>query len=609
MKNRICTELHLPDEIEKYFIGTFYDISVDDGGKNVIEVSDAETEERMISAGLIRDICEGEYPKKIVQHMVLSDEKALNLDNLAASYAATQQYVDCMRQNCMLSTVDALYVDAKKECYFIEFKNGEWKENDISKKVYESKTLLKNLQLMDVEAVITDNRTTDKKKVDNLYISERIANYSGIDGTDEFYKKKVYLVVVYNEGKKDAEEYAKFCSKRENYEWMDQKLSEMEIKWLPKEVFDKDKINFGYEHINQLANLILTHDSANQNMEKYKAIEKMLDRISDIEKRNKSNKIIDRLNKYSEFLKYIFDNMYSNDADKKFMDTKYQNIINAENLLKFASKKSAEQILLRESRRGKDDYECICELVEEWNDKDKEKFEANTQFLREWKGCRLLKMLPESPEIYASNFTDIGTLIEKGEYQEAVRRHIFIKRVLQDHHEKIDDETKARLAENIYHLDKDTANELARQSGNCIGYYFAVLALLDYQSQDVSIKEEIPYDRYQYIKRQIDYLNQLSRKEDYGVFTKRINSKSYGKYGDEKRAAVSREAENIRKEILEGLDLKHMIPTEYMANLSISNNSKKISKLKTKLENAELYKVLGWKAADFDKKIMSIQSF
>lgn len=55
---------------------------------------------------------------------------------------------------------------------------------------------------MDVEAVITDNRTTDKKKVNNLYISERIANYSGIDGTDEFYKKKVYLVVVYNEGKK-----------------------------------------------------------------------------------------------------------------------------------------------------------------------------------------------------------------------------------------------------------------------------------------------------------------------------------------------------------------------------------------------------------------------
>lgn len=609
MKNRICTKLQLPDEIEKYFIGTFYDISVDDGGKNVIEVLDEETEEHMISAGLIRDICEGEYPKKIVRHMVLSDEKALNLDNLAASYAATQQYVDCMRQNCMLSTVDALYVDAKKECYFIEFKNGEWTENDISKKVYESKTLLKNLQLMDVEAVITDNRTTDKKKVDNLYISERIANYSGIDGTDEFYKKKVYLVVVYNEGKKVAEEYAKFCSKRENYEWMDQKLSEMEIKWLPKEVFDKDKINFSYEHINRLANLILTHDSANQNMEKYKAIEKMLDRISDIEKRSKSNKIIDRLNKYPEFLKYIFDNMYSNDADKKFMDTKYQNIINAENLLKFASKKSAEQILLRESRRGKDDYECICELMEEWNDKDKEKFEADTQFLREWKDCRLLKMLPKLSEIYASNFTDIGTLIEKGEYQEAVRRHIFIKRVLQDHHERIDDETKARLAENIYHLDKDTANELARQSGNCIGYYFAVLALLDYHSQDVSIKEEIPYDRYQYIKRQIDYLNQLFRKEDYGVFTKRINSKSYGKYGDEKRAAVSREAENIRKEILEGLDLKHMIPTEYMANLSISNNSKKISKLKTKLENAELYRVLGWKAADFDKKIMGIQRF
>ena len=188
---------------------------------------------------------------------------------------------------------------------------------------------------------------------------------------------------------------------------------------------------------------------------------------------------------------------------------------------------------------------CICELVEEWNDKDKEKFEANTQFLREWKDCRLLKMLPELPEIYASNFTDIGTLIEKGEYQEAVRRHIFIKRVLQDHHERIDDETKARLAETIYHLDKDTANELARQSGNCIGYYFAMLALLDYQSQDVSIK----------------------------------------------------------------WDLKNIIPTEYMAILSISNNSKKISKLKTKLENAELYRVLGWKAADFDKKIMGIQSF
>lgn len=120
-----------------------------------------------------------------------------------------------------------------------------------------------------------------------------------------------------------------------------------------------------------------------------------------------------------------------------------------------------------------------------------------------------------------------------------------LARVLQDHHERIDDETKARLAETIYHLDKDTANELARQSGNCIGYYFAMLALLDYQSQDVSIK----------------------------------------------------------------WDLKNIIPTEYMDILSISNNSKKISKLKTKLENAELYRVLGWKAADFDKKIMGIQSF
>lgn len=64
-----------------------------------------------------------------------------------------------------------------------------------------------------------------------------------------------------------------------------------------------------------------------------------------------------------------------------------------------------------------------------------------------------------------------------------------------------------------------------------------------------------------------------------------------------------------RKTLLKNLQLMDVEAVITDNRTSISNNSKKISKLNAKLENAELYKVLGWKAADFDKKIMGIQSF
>ena len=100
MDKNIAQILSLPEEAEKILIGTLYDISVDDGKNNDLNIPDEWTLERFMEAGLTRDIQEEmgfiQYPCKINERVVLSEELALNLDNIAVSYQATK------KQGCLL---------------------------------------------------------------------------------------------------------------------------------------------------------------------------------------------------------------------------------------------------------------------------------------------------------------------------------------------------------------------------------------------------------------------------------------------------------------------------------------------------------------------------
>ena len=137
--DNILEDLGLSPEVEKYLVSTFKELSVDDCSRNDIELKNEWELERFEEAGFI-DKTEDEYkefPFKVHQYVVTSQVKAIDLDNVAASYNATIRERDILRTNECIGSTDALYINNDKidNCwYLIEFKNGEWDYKDIKEK-------------------------------------------------------------------------------------------------------------------------------------------------------------------------------------------------------------------------------------------------------------------------------------------------------------------------------------------------------------------------------------------------------------------------------------------------------------------------------------------
>ncbi|HBA47258.1 MAG TPA: hypothetical protein DDY31_19940 [Lachnospiraceae bacterium] len=212
MEKNIAQILGMPKDVEKILVGTLYELSADDGGNNDIEISDEWTLKRFIEAGFIRGIRENEiekiqYPYAVNEHVVFSDEPALNLDNLAASYQATKRRNSVIQVNDTLSTIDALAIRGKDAWYLFEFKNGEWNVRDIEKKINGTIRLLGDLERLDNDAVITTNRDEHAVKVRNLNLKAKLENEMGFRADSAFYKSRMSFYIVYTDNIKKAKEF------------------------------------------------------------------------------------------------------------------------------------------------------------------------------------------------------------------------------------------------------------------------------------------------------------------------------------------------------------------------------------------------------------------
>ncbi len=604
METEIRKGLQLPENVEKYLIGTFYDICVDDGGKHKIQIADKWMEKRLAEAGFIKTTGTAKcYPMEVDEHMVLSEEEAVNLDNVAASYAATLSRVDCMRENAILSTTDAFFRNTEGNCYLIEFKNGDWKKEDIKQKVYESRTLLDNLKELDEQAVITGNRRSEKVEVNELRLSDKMHTYFGIDGTNAFYKEKVQLLVVYSGGLNIVRKYQLLCSRKDRYSWMQEKLDEFGVGRIERKIKGEEQLQFGYSAINKLGALLLSADSANRNVDRFDAVIQMFDRIEEIEQRKpKQKKICEVLDTYPGMINYLYHRLY--DGEKKancYINDKCKGVLNTDNFLKLTAYMSLEKMFVDVDRQEKDDFTVVEEFISKLSDSVKDKFLANINEI--WSENRKLpeKIVREKKLFAEDSFCDMEQLLKNENYEEAVRRSIFIRRVASAHEmKKFEDDTDCALIKNICKVEPKDAEQVVQATKDNTKHRMILFAIWSYLCDEADIRETVPNDSYRHILRQMKYLEELES-EKYGRFVARINDKTKHLLGEEKKQRVNGEKEKIRQEIISGKELREMLALQMMVAYTISNEDGKIRKLKTELAGAVLKGVTGCKAIDFAK--------
>ena len=318
--DNILEDLGLSPEVEKYLVSTFKELSVDDCSRNDIELKNEWELERFEEAGFI-DKTEDEYkefPFKVHQYVVTSQVKAIDLDNVAASYNATIRERDILRTNECIGSTDALYINNDKidNCwYLIEFKNGEWDYKDIKEKIYDSITLLNNIYELDQHAILTSNRSNKMIIKDNLNLADNLFKNYGFEATAAFYKKRVKMLIVISGNKKIIKRYMDLCRNKDNYQKMEGILTRIDLKLLR---YNRLKFDFGYDTINALANMLITANSANKGIIKYDGIMCIINRLSDMKL---SKRIEEVLNINSGFIRYLYNVIY---ADNKAIE-QYKN--------------------------------------------------------------------------------------------------------------------------------------------------------------------------------------------------------------------------------------------------------------------------------------------
>lgn len=608
MGKKICERLPLPEQVAKYLINTFYDISVDDGGGHDIEIKDQWMEGRFAAAGLIEKAGGNFYPKKISEHMVLSREEALDLDNVAASYAATLRNSDCMRENTTLHTTDAFYANEEGVCSLIEFKNGDWKTGEIKEKVFESMALLNDLQELDEKAVITGNRTTESFETNNLQLSQKMKAYCGLDGTADFYKKKVQLIVVYSGKTNIAREYQKLCQKKNQYAWMENKLNEVDCSFLRRDIEEKDLLGFGYGMINKIAWLLLTANSVNRNLDKFTAIMKMLDRMKAIEQGDKGIKDVCRsLNEFPDFIEYLYRHMYEGDTRAETFRDKYgHNHFAAETFMKVAAKMSVERLYVEKEKQEKDDYEIVFELINGLKVKQSDRFYNMLNEVWIVENDTPAEVIASRKVISDSSFLDFYQLLKQKQFEEVVKRSIFIKRVVTAHDEwEMGPENKTALLINLCGMEQSAAEKIVWLTEHKMRLFSVILALWSYLHDCTNIREIVQQDSYRHVWRQAGYLKEFDeghrQNQKYGRFASRIKDKTKHLSGVEKQQRVVEETEKIRHEIVEGKAFREIVPIQSILQLTVSEDDMNIRRLQAELVGPVLREVKGCKAIDFER--------
>lgn len=614
MSSNVSEKLNLSDEIEEYLVSTFMNLSVDDSNNSDILLEDKWVVERFVEAELINSsILENvAYPLRVHEYVVTSQEKAINFDNIATSYNATMKERDIFRTNECVGSTDALYIkgdNEKSTWYLIEFKNGDWDYNGIRDKIYDSITLLNNINELDKHCIIKNNREKTRIAIENLNISDNLIKHYGFEATAKFYKEHVKMIVVSSGTKHIAKEYKKLCDLRDFYKEINDILLSMDLKLKKAKKYN---FNFGYDTINNLANLLITSNSANNAKIKYDSIMKMLDRVL----LKKSQQLLNVFNKSYELNEYLFDKFYNSN---KIVSQYKENIcngkkINSDSMIHIFARGALKNISY-ENTLGykdnlKDDYEFLESICDIYNLSSKDKRKIQKKINDIINKCDGIVCDRQSVQvIFSEEFFDLDKLIENNNFDELVKRVIFIEKILsQKSSGLIEMQSIEKLLINIVNMNEQKASMLARVELKDMKEIYDCVALWQYLYGDISTEDSVRNDNYMKLIQQAKLIYMLSNnKEIYGgVFHSRIENAVNKCKEEDKRLARDKEVKVIKELLEDGTDIKNILPLQIAINMTVDKNFENIKRLKTMFKGSVLKDVDYCYGIDFNTKLRDL---
>ncbi len=623
MDKNIAQILSLPEEAEKILIGTLYDISVDDGKNNDLNIPDEWTLERFMEAGLTRDIQAEDmgsiqYPCKINERVVLSEELALNLDNIAVSYQATKKQGCLLPINYTLSTIDSLYIKEKDVWNLIEFKNGNWTVQDIEKKVNGTLRLLGDLELLDSNAILTTNREEQIIEVRELNLKAKLENELGFCASSEFYKNRVSLYIVYTSRLRKAREFLELCSQRNRYSDMEKVLKQSRI-------FEKRIVSpiveMGYAQINILATYLLRATTENQFYAVYHNVGIMYERVKRINGVS-YQKYFTLLKEIPHFISEI-PKFLSRKSRMLFSD----NMSPDEFLMQFAiySIRHTKEEDMPECEV--DEYDTVVGLLDSILQKDYSEYASQCRNIVLQFGKLLCEDKKQLDSVYSENFADELQSLINTDFYEAVGRILLIQRVTNKRGcYRLNRRQQEELVRNILHVKAEDLEFLLDNVDNNMESLLKFTALKSYFSRKYACFWNPEQDDYLHMCRQIFYVKELyDEKQPSGESIQELNTqkqnrqkiRTYGCFGTLLHSLMKGEPtacfqENLRekvnrieKRILAGKSRMEIQPLQMAVQGILSSETIALQQLKYLFEGSVFQKVAGCKGEDFDSVIGS----
>lgn len=607
MDKSIAQILDLPQDVENVLIGTLYDISVDDGGNNGIEIPDKWTLERFIEAGIIRNINVGQintilYPYTLDGHVVFSDKLALNLDNIAASYQETKKRNYVIKINDTLSTIDCLYIKEKDAWYLIEFKNGDWNARDIEKKVHETLQLFRDLEKLDNSAVITTNRDKHLIEVNNLNLKTKLEKELGFEASGNFYKNNISLYIVYTDQIKKAGEFRKLCDKAEQYADMDKVFKQYKV-------FEKTeitpKVDLGYTLVSIFATYLLEATTNNKYYLAYCNIWNMYGRFKKIDGQ--------RCKEYLDVLKTI-----------PIIISKIPTFLSENGRGLFVANMSPDEFLRRlavysikyckEEEMPEcelDEYDIVIGLLNTIMQKDYSEYIDECERVIQLFGDLLSDDKSRLKFICSDEFANEVVDLIGTNFYEVLGRILLIQRItdkkgchcLTGHQQK-------QLLKNVLHINDAEADSVLGLVNNDMKLFLKFTALKVYFKRKYTCFWDIEKDAYMHMCRQIYYIKQLYDEKEIAGGSKQ-RTRTYGCFGtlledlmiEPSSIDFQKKVDKIEEKILKGNSRIEIQALQVAVQGLVSKKSIAIQQLKYKFEGSTFKKVDGCKSEDFDSII------
>ena len=198
--------------------------------------------------------------------------------------------------------------------------------------------------------------------------------------------------------------------------------------------------------------------------------------------------------------------------------------------------------------------------------------------------------------IFSEEFFDLDKLIQNNNFDELVKRVIFIEKIL------------SKKLINIFNISEKEACMLTEIQFKNMKEMYDCVALWQYLYEDISTEESIRNDNYMKLMQQAKLIYMLdSNKEIYGgVFHSRIESAVNKCKEEDKRVVRDREVKIIKELLENGTDIKDILPLQMAINMTIDKNFENIKRLKTMFKGSVLKDIDYCYGIDFNTKLNNL---